>query len=251
MLINTEGIINQISDIRAKNNLLWMDILKLALLVDKTIIATTTNPMDDRLVEYCIQSEMPFYRGSERDVLGRVLNCAEFHKAEIIVDITADCPLVFSRNIDIIINNLFETELISIDINMKVKVAENKYDYCSNVIKREWPDGLDIQVYTIDALRKIEQDKTAIREHAGWNIAIKPNDFKIKHAGSPPEKYKHPEWGLTLDTIEDYIVIKRIFEALNNEHGIYFDTEWALQYIHDNPKILKINEKIKRNEVPK
>ena len=98
--------------------------VKQSRLVNMIVIATSENPKDDRLVEYCQNENMLVFRGSEDDVFGRVLECAEFCEADIIVEITADCPLVDPFHVDTLIDALED------------------YDYASNVLIRRWPDGL-------------------------------------------------------------------------------------------------------------
>ena len=75
---------------------------------------------------------MSFFRGSEEDVMGRVLNAALQFKVDIIVEITGDCPII-------------DPEIISLVLNTHL---ENNSDYTSNNNIRSYPDGMDVQVFS-------------------------------------------------------------------------------------------------------
>lgn len=156
--------------------------------VNKIVVATTTNPKDIQIVNYC-RDEIGClsYRGSEDDVLGRVLKAAELSNADYIVDITADCPFVDPEQIDTIVKNTIKKKCI----------------YGSNIFPRVWPDGFDIQVYPIRALRALDFIITDAvkRHHVGWNIQDRlqsvidylGGDAKIFYLGSTKD-YTHLEY---------------------------------------------------------
>jgi spore coat polysaccharide biosynthesis protein SpsF len=171
------------------------------------------------------------YRGSEDDVLNRVYNAAVKRKAQYIVDITGDCPLVDPRHINMLIGCIKNTN----------------YDYCSNVVERTWPDGFDIQVYTMGALRAMEQEEygPVNREHTGWNILQYPGKFKIMSV--PAEySYRAPDWGLTLDTYEDYLLLDHLFTMMIGDYGPGFAVEKVMHYLQGNSHLLDINKNVKR-----
>ena len=194
-----------------------------AKLVDRVIIATTTNQADDIIWQTCKENDWPCYRGSEDDVLGRVYECAKANDADVIVDVTSDCPFVSPGHIDYLIN----------------KRGIGNCDYVSNdVIDRSWPDGLDCQVYKFHAIQRVhdlyETEDAEFRgaswEHSGWNIAKPYHDkFKIAHWKAPDE-FNHPELSLSLDTVEDYVFLQ---SCLRSMVGYDFDVEVLLRYIID------------------
>lgn len=127
--------------------------------VDDIIIATTNHKANDPIAD---NHYLPFgsrafqYNGEEDDVIGRVLACAKWAKANIIVDITEGCPpLVDPRHIDYLVN----------------KLKKGDYDYISNCSHRTWPDGFDIQVYKTEALERVK-NKFNPKYHTGWRRRI-------------------------------------------------------------------------------
>ena len=113
--------------------------------VNNIVVATTTNPVDNPVVDLCNQLGHKTFCGDENDVLGRFYEAAEIEEALTIVRITADCPMIDPDVIDEVIS----TFLI------------NNHDYVSNTIKRTYPDGLDVEVMSIDALSEANKKATA------------------------------------------------------------------------------------------
>ena len=106
---------------------------------DQIIVSTSTDKKNDVLVEYLKSKKIAFFRGSEEDVLDRYYKSAIKFNGEIIVRITADCPLV-------------DPALITDLINFARK---SEKDYCSNIIPPTYPDGQDIEVFTFKALKSL------------------------------------------------------------------------------------------------
>ena len=172
------------------------------------------------------------FEGSNEDVLYRVYMAAVRFDADIIVDITGDCPLVDPTHIDILVNS----------------VKNDNVFYASNCHPRSWPDGFDVQVYTFDALKKVNDIVLDLKHrcHVGWNIWYnKYNLFRnetVTHLPAPPE-YRYPEWGLTLDTKEDLVVLDMIFKHFENND---FFAEEVIDYVKEHPRLLEINGSVKR-----
>lgn len=174
--------------------------------VDDIIIAIPDNTKNLEL-EVFIEKKIPHairfsYKGDENDVLSRTIQAQKRYGAEITVDITSDCPCVMPN----MIRNL-------VDIVMN----DPEYYYASNVITRSYPDGLDVQVYSSRVLEKLGKSipKTSPhREHSGWNIPFY-SDSDGKGLGLYNMYSKepfYPEGRITLDTAEDYEVIKSLYE---------------------------------------
>lgn len=201
--------------------------------VDQVVLAIPDNPIDNVIEDWCDNNSVGCYRGSEEDVLTRVYEAAIKYGVDIIIEITADCPFVDPRHID----------AIAFNMNM------HRADYAANVIKRTWPDGLDIQIYTMDLLRDMvhSREDGIVREHVGWNHQW-VTGYKVKtYNHKAPKKYNHPDWGLTLDTSQDLELLDLLYtKAVRNNP--YFHVEEVLDYILQNPGVLKINEDIKRKE---
>jgi len=213
--------------------------------VDRVVVATTLRKADDPIVNFCRARNIHCYKGSENDVLDRVYQAAVEHGAEIIVDITADCPLVDGRHIDRIVRELRGEH----DTFAEAGDFRGYPDYVSNCWQREWPDGLDIQAYTFAALKAVWDSPDSVREHVGWNIAQQAESlgFYLRQVCAP-RKYAHPEWGLTLDEAADYELIKKLFtEGVLAGGDHLFPVEYVLDYLLSHPEMLDINAGVRRH----
>jgi len=159
------------------------------------------------------------------------------------IEITADCPFVSAYTIDLICK--------TIDTNQEI-------DYMSNTITRCWPDGFDVQVYNLELLGAVNAILSADdkhREHGGWNIvnysielAIRLKYFPLMINHSPvTSKYFHPEWSVTLDTQEDYGVIRDIISVLGDNYDRRAIDIEVLMILMNTPEILGKNKSISRN----
>ena len=212
--------------------------------VDRVIVATSMNKPDVAISRACYDMAIPYFRGSEDDVLDRVYQAAVAFQADYIVDITADCPLVDPVHIDRIVS-----ELVGTSRSYQPRDLDNScFDYVSNCWQREWPDGLDVQAYTFNALEKIWKSKTSVREHVGWNIPEQAGDLGLNcRQICAPKRYRHPEWGLTLDEPQDYDLLKRLFFEAVLAHGNHlFPVEWVLDYLLKHDDMLGINKDVTR-----
>ncbi len=187
--------------------------LKKSSSIDEIVLATTINESDDCLVELANRLEIFYYRGSEDDVMDRVIKAADSRMAEVVVEITGDCPLIDPWLVEQCIQTF------------KVNGAE----YVSNNHIRSYPDGMDVQVFKLDALKRsasLTRDRLD-HEHVTLHIRNNPNLFSLIHLPAPPNLH-WPELGLTLDEEADYKLIKNIIE--------YFASackEYSLQDIID------------------
>jgi spore coat polysaccharide biosynthesis protein SpsF len=178
---------------------LMLERVKRSRYLDVIVISTTVNKTDDPIVELAQRLGVRFFRGSESDVVGRVTSAMREAKADIIVQLTSDCPLIDPQIID---------QLLRI-------YAANDFDYVSNTVIRSYPDGLDVQVSSLPILEKCyslcENDKD--REHLFYTARRNPDKIKTFQLLAPPELC-WPQWRWTLDTSDDYQRICRIYEHL-------------------------------------
>lgn len=173
--------------------------LKRSKYLDEVVVATTMNKEDDPIVELCNKIECEYYRGSEEDVLLRVLEAAKSVDSEIIVEITGDCPVIDWRHVDKLIELFFSGE----------------YDYASNAIERTFPRGFDIDIFPVKILEEINviTNSTADHEHVSLYIYTHPEKYRLFN-WKADKKLNYPEFEITLDTYEDYQLIKNIYEKL-------------------------------------
>ncbi len=201
--------------------------------IDEIVIATTINKTDEPIIDLCKDINCKFFRGSEDDVLLRVLDTAKSVNADIIVEITGDCPVIDWRHSDFLIEQFFS----------------DKYDYASNTIERTFPRGFDTQVFPVHVLDEVNVLTQDIidHEHVSLYIYRHPEKFKLYNWVAPKELY-HPEFEITLDTKEDYILIKSIYEELytiNND----FDCKDVIQLLKQKPELLEYIKDIRRKHV--
>ena len=201
--------------------------------IERIVVATSENSNNDTIREYCKQKDIECVSGNENDVLDRyykVMNYANIKDDDIVVRITADCPLIDPELIDEVIERHIVTNS----------------DYTSNTIEPTFPDGLDCEVIQATVLKKAwEEGKLkSEREHVTLYIRNHPELFRI-------ESYKGTEdlsdmrW--TLDEEEDYVLIKRIYEELYSNTKM-FTTKEILDFLNSDPNIGAINYMHTRNQ---
>lgn len=198
--------------------------------VNKIVVATTTSIHDDVLVNWLTSNGYSVFRGDEQDVLSRIWECATIEDADVVVRVTADDPLK-------------DPEIIEMAI---IEFLENKdLDYLSNTIKPTYPEGLDIEVFKIQALNLafIESNLKSEREHVTPYIWKNPNKFKIKNFEMSPDL---SHWRWTVDHDEDLQFVKKIFSNFGNRVNVSFKD--VIDYLNKNPDVLKINQGTRRND---
>lgn len=203
--------------------------LSFAKLIDKVVVATSTDTKNDQIVQYVQSLGFEVYRGKEDDVLDRYYQAALLYKADDIVRITGDCPLLDPAVCD-----------------EAIKAYENEgVDYVHT--GPTFTEGLDCEVFSFKALE----------------IAWKGSKLKSEREHVTQYFYKHPElfkkitlvnktddskYRITLDEEEDFIVIKAILEQFAKEEKKFFKAEAIKSFLNAHPDIYKINTRIVRNE---
>jgi len=190
---------------------LLIERVKRAKTVDEIVVATTTKSEDDRIAVLAEKQGVKVFRGSENDVLGRLLAAAKKYHGDILVRLTGDNPL---------------TDPVYIDKGLKLFLTGN-YDYVSNDnVELTMPRGMDVEVFSVKSLEKISRitKNPDDREHVTRFFYQHPKMFRSKAFGSP-KKDRLPGWHLAVDTKEDLELVRRIFEMLypNNPDFSYQD----------------------------
>lgn len=198
-------------------------------LADEIVIATTTNDTDQPIVDFCNRLRLPFFRGSEEDVLSRYYGAAVQYKADVVVRVTSDCP---------VIDPVLSDKAISCFLD-----PQNKYDYLRLF---QYPRGLDTEVFTFKALEEsyFEATEKPDREHVTPFLYRHPERYKVKYM-SLPEDSSHHRW--TVDTPEDFELVKRIIEELYPIKRM-FDFVDILDVLAKNPEWYYINDEVRQKE---
>lgn len=212
--------------------LLFWDVyrVKKARLIDEVLIATTTDSRDDAIVELCNSAGWGYFRGSEDDVLDRYYQAAQKQHAGVVVRVTSDCPLIDPQVLDYILAGFY--------------AAAPAVDYASNSIMRTYPRGLDTEVFTFAALETAwREDNSSWREHVTPFIYNHPERFRLLPVTNPTD-YSHHRW--TVDTPEDYELVRRIYEHFG--HG-EFGWRDVLDVLDQHPDWVAINQHIEQKKL--
>lgn len=199
--------------------------------INQIVIATTIKKQDDIIEEFCIDQTIPVYRGSESDVLARYYEAALKFKPEIIVRITSDCPIIDSQVVDRTIQYFIEHD----------------FDYVSNTVERTYPRGMDTEVFSFEALQKAYQESflNRDREHVTAYFYSNPEKFKI---GSVRNETDYSKYRWTVDTVEDFELIRLIIEKLYDENP-YFSMNEVINLMEQNPTWYKMNAHIEQKKI--
>jgi spore coat polysaccharide biosynthesis protein SpsF len=203
-----------------------VDRLRACKLVDDIVIATTTNATDDVLVDWARRNDVAVFRGSEDDVLGRVVGAQAQQRSDVVVEICGDCLLTDPQIVDMGIRTYFE----------------NDCDVVSNSRKRSFPMGINVQVFAFDALREVAAtiDDPAVREHVSLYFYEHPELYRLVHLVAP-ERWSLPDCRTQLDYPEDLAFITTVYERLEPEFGLTFGIEEFTALLRREPALREIN----------
>ena len=198
--------------------------LKHARTLQQIIVATTDNPKDQPIVDFCRSEGIAVFRGSEQDVLDRYYQAACHYEVDVIVRVTSDCPLIDPVLIDQVVEFFLS--------------RGDEYDLITNRHPLTFPDGTDFDVMAIEKLMYVWEraNEPHQREHTVpffWESGMRVHNFEH------PDKlfFKH-RW--TLDYPEDYALIERIFAALYQPSRL-FATQDVLEFLSEHSELSKIN----------
>lgn len=196
--------------------------------IDQVVLATSVDPQNKPLVEHVRSLGYVCETGSELDVLERYVRAAEANRADVVVRITGDCPLVDPLLVD--------------ECLRRFKAAP--LDYFSNITPPTYPDGLDIEVVTLKALQiaQRESDKTFDHEHV-TPFVRDSGLFRCSSMQNDEDLSTH-RW--TVDDPEDFEVITNVFKHFSPE--VHFGWREVLELQRSHPYLFVVNQKIKRNE---
>lgn len=196
--------------------------------ISQIVVATSVNPNNHELADHVTKLGFNVFQGSEDDVLERYYLAAQKFNADVIVRITGDCPLVDANLVDEIIR-FFKL---------------GNFDYASNTLAPTFPDGLDVEVFTMKALEKafLLASSAYDREHVTPFIKNSPEFSRGNFVNE--DDYSHMRW--TVDEDVDFGVISRVFERFYPD--LNFGWKKILEYQKQAPEVFELNSQIMRNE---
>ncbi|MCF8307115.1 MAG: glycosyltransferase family protein [Ignavibacteriales bacterium] len=196
----------------------------------KVIVATTENRSDNTIEKLCNRIGTEVFRGDADDLLDRHYHAALKYKADAVVKIPSDCPLIDPGIIDCVIGMFIR--------------SGNKYDYLSNLHPASFPDGNDVEIMSFKSLENAWHNakESYEREHTTPYLWEHPEIFRIGNylwEGSEDLSMKM-RW--TIDYEEDYLFIRSVYDELypgNKNFGLYD----ILNLLERKPYLNEINKK--------
>lgn len=202
-------------------------------LLKKIIVATTSEDSDDPLEEFCHNNRIEVFRGSLPDVLDRYFQAAKKYKADVIVRITADCPLIDPVVIDRIISVFLD--------------SEGKADYVSNTLKRTYPRGLDVEVFSFKILSEAWSLSQSLhqREHVTPFFYENPQRYNLLNVENDIN-LEHFRW--TVDESSDFKLIQLIYENLYQKNS-FFGFEEVQNFFSIHPELHDVNKHVEQKKI--
>jgi spore coat polysaccharide biosynthesis protein SpsF len=198
-----------------------------AKLLDEVVVATTNKSADTPIIAECGKLDVPVFRGDEQDVLDRYYRSAQANRAEAVVRITSDCPLIDPEIIDEVIHAFLK----------------EKPDYASSTF---YPRGLDIEVMTMTSLERAwhESNKSYHRIHVTPYIYQNPDMFRLLTVKAE-EDYSNYRW--TVDTREDLNFVRSVYSRLDNTDA--FGWHDVLTVLDQEPELIELNRHIRQKSL--
>lgn len=203
-----------------------VDRVRRAYSLDKVVVATSTDPSDDLLADHCRRAGIPHHRGPLSDVLGRFVIAARHERADVVVRVTADCPLI---------------DPILIDAVVALR-NQRGADYASNVMARRFPRGLDTEAFTAAALFRADREGRLPhhREHVTPYLYEDPARFVTASLIGQDDQGRH-RW--TVDTPEDLALVRAIYARLGDPSAGWRD---VLELLEREPALAEINAHVEQ-----
>lgn len=221
------------------------------------LVATSLEKADDPIEQLCATQGYVCYRGSQQDVLDRYYQAARAYSADVIVRITADCPVIDPLIIDQTVAAFwgYGKKLITendglVEIGSPTEISSPpKWDFAANRLpppwKRTFPIGLDTEVSTYSALERAWQEATQAyqREHVMPYLYENENLFRILLVNHEPD-YGHLRW--TVDTARDLELIREVYSRFEGRD----DFSWleVLELFKRDPELTEINREVSHHD---
>lgn len=204
--------------------------IKKAAKLDKIILATSTEEQDQALVELAKQLQIEAYQGSLENVLERFYYAGYQYKADHVMRLTGDCPLIDPQLLD---------QLVDFHL-------AGQFDYSANCLQPSFPDGLDAEIMRWSVLEEAfhEAQLFSEKEHVTPFIHKRPERYQLGHFKNAQD-YSSLRW--TVDELKDFELIENIYQNLFPKNP-NFTWQDVLQYVEANPNLKNYNTQYERNE---
>jgi spore coat polysaccharide biosynthesis protein SpsF len=198
--------------------------------LSQVVVATTTSLADAAIVTECVRLKVPVFRGDEEDVLDRYYQAGQAHKADAVVRITSDCPLIDPGVVDQVVQAFLDA----------------RPDYASNTLERTYPRGVDTEVVTMTALHRAwrEAREPYQRVHVTPYFYQNPQLFRLLSVKADAD-YSRYRW--TVDTSEDLAFVQTVYTRLGNDDAISWRA--VLTLLESEPVLAELNRYIQQKEL--
>ena len=202
--------------------------LKAAKLPTHIVVAAPSGNPDTVLEPLCENVEVPFFRGHPTDLIDRHLKCARAYNADVVVKIPSDVPLIDPKLVDEIIQTFLDSEA----------------DYVSNLHPESFPDGFDVEVFSMSALEKAynEAEQDFEREHTTPFFWDNNPEFTCKNVAISSGESVARSIRVVLDYPEDLDLISAVHKALYPQNPL-FSYQEIINYLKNHPEVNALNEK--------
>lgn len=199
-----------------------------ATLVDRVIVATTTNPQDDALASWVSDAGHVVFRGDEHDVLDRYFQAARHHQLDVVVRVTSDCPLLDPGLLD--------------DVVRAVLTSKTDVEFAANTLERSFPRGLDVEVVTMPALDRLWRTATEEhdRAHVFPYVYRHQDEFRVASVMNATDR-SWMRW--TVDTTADLEFVRAVAEGLGQMPTGWMD---VVALLERRPELLALNRHIEQ-----
>ena len=208
-----------------------LDRLERCRTLDGIVVATSVQPENDVIEAYCNDRAMPCFRGSEDDVLGRLLGALQSQDAAVGVEVYGDGPLADPEIIDYVVDWFL--------------ARQGELEFVGNDLETSYPPGTEVEVFSIDALADADgrTDDPEIREHGTLYLRTHPDRYRITNLIAP-EHLRFPDLSLEVDTPEDFQVVTAILEHFGDRAD--YSTREVIDFLIANQSIARINQSVPR-----
>ena len=192
--------------------------------VDEIVVATSRMKCDDEIIQACEQWGVSTFRGNDRDVLARFWGTTQAYPAEAYVRLTSDCPAIDPVGLDALIQFFWE----------------HTYRYVGVEHQTHVPGCESYEIFTAELMKETYENATEGYEHehvTPYMYTKQPSVYR------KPCRFEGSRYQVSMDTPEDYALIKCVFEALYNPDK-HFTTEDVVKYLDAHPEVWELNAKI-------
>jgi spore coat polysaccharide biosynthesis protein SpsF len=203
--------------------------LRRATSLDGLVVVTSTDPSDDPLVAYLGDLDVEVVRGSLDDVLSRFVMAIDLFQPDVVVRLTADCPLASPAVLDLVVS----------------RFAAASHDYVSNTLRPTYPDGLDVEVVRADVLRWVAANTVDPheREHVTLGVYRRPERFDVANVEGPQD-LSGLRW--TVDDPDDLEFVRAVYGRLYPGNPA-FDVAEILDLLRTEPSMSRTTMDAERN----